>query len=120
MDLVLIYGCVLVTSWAAVAFDDFATGAQASPRAGRSKTEQVYMEQYYGIVECHVNQLDAVCFSLFVYVLLGAVVPTFLSAFVLLKENSLCTPESTRLHQVHPNKAGQVLDKNIPAAITTL
>jgi hypothetical protein len=113
----------LVTSWAAAAFDDFATGAQVSlaNRTLKNGGASFVWSNIYETVECHDSQLDAVRFSLLVYILLlGAVVLTFFSPFVLLKENSIRTPESVHLHQVHPSKAGQVLGKNLPAAITTL
>jgi hypothetical protein len=124
-DLVLIYGCTLVTSWAAAAFDDFSTGAQVSlaSRTLQNGEASFVWSNIYGTVECHDSQLDPVCFYLLVYVLLGAVVLTFFPSFVHCwkkKENFIRTPESMRLHQVHPSKAGQVLGKNLPAAINTL
>jgi hypothetical protein len=80
-DLVLIYGCALVTSWAAVAFDNFATGARVSlaSRTLKNGEASFIWSNIYGTVECLDNQLQRypVCFSLLVYALLGAVVLTF-------------------------------------------
>jgi hypothetical protein len=87
-DLVLIYGCTLVTSWAAAAFDDISTGAQVSlaSRTHQNGGASFVWSNIYGTVECHDSQLDAVCFSLLVYVLLGAVVLTFFSFLCTLLE----------------------------------
>ena len=64
-DLVLIYGCTLVTSWAAVAFDDFATGARVSlaSRTLKNGGASFGWDNVNGTVECHDSQLDPVCFS---------------------------------------------------------
>jgi hypothetical protein len=61
-DLVLIYGCTSVTSWAAAAFDDFDTGAQV-PLANRKLETggaRFVWSNINGTVECHDSQLDTV------------------------------------------------------------
>jgi len=59
-DTVLIYGCTLVTSWAAVAFDDFATGARVSlaSRTLNNGGAIFAWDNVNGTVECHDGQLD--------------------------------------------------------------
>jgi hypothetical protein len=86
-DLVLICDCTLVTSWAAVAFDDFAAGAQVSlaSRTLKNGGASFVWSNIYGTVERHDSQLDPVCFSLLIHVLLGAVVLTFFFPFVTAK-----------------------------------
>jgi hypothetical protein len=78
-DLVLICGCTLVTSWAAVAFDDSARSAQVSlaSRTLKNGGASFVWNKVNGTVERHDSQLDPVCFSLLVYVILGTVVLTF-------------------------------------------
>ena len=96
-DLVLIYGCTLVTSWAAVAFDDFAMGARVSlaSRALKSGGASFAWSNVYGTVECHDSQIDTVCFSPLLC-LLAALRTDFFSplpSFALLKiENFIRTP----------------------------
>ncbi len=67
-DLVLIYGCTSVTSWAAVAFDDFARGAQVSlaSRTLRNGGSSFVWGNIYGTVERHDSQLDPVCIFLLI------------------------------------------------------
>jgi hypothetical protein len=87
-DLVLICGCTLVTSWAAVAFDgDSDAGAQVSlaSRTLENGGASFVWSNINGTVEHHDSRLDPVCFSLLVYVLLGAVVLTFFFPFVTAK-----------------------------------
>ncbi|KAF8496694.1 hypothetical protein F5888DRAFT_1907091 [Russula emetica] len=60
-DLVLIHGCTLVTSWAAAAFDDLATGAQVS-LAGRTLKNggaSFVWSNICGTVERHDSQLES-------------------------------------------------------------
>lgn len=96
-DLVLIYGCTLVTSWAAVALDDFAMGARVSlaSRALKSGGASFAWSNVYGTVECHDSQIDTVG-SLPCYVYSPRCVLTFpppLPSFALLKiENFIRTP----------------------------
>jgi len=60
-DLVLIYGCTLVTSWAAVAFDDFAMGAQVSlsSRTLKNGGASFVWSNICGTVERHDSQLES-------------------------------------------------------------
>lgn len=69
-DLVLIHGCTLVTSWAAVTFDDSAMGARVSlaSRTLRNGGASFAWGSIYGTVEHHDSQLDAVSLSLPCYV----------------------------------------------------
>ena len=71
-DLVLIYGCTLVTSWAAVVFDD-AMEARVSlaSRPLNNGGASIVWSNVNGTLEHHDSQLDTVC-SLPCYVLLGA------------------------------------------------
>lgn len=136
-DLVLIYGCTLVTSWAAATFDDFATGARVSlaSRTLENGGAGFVWSDIYGTVECHDGQIDPVRFSPLAFLALRFSRPhRVLTFFFLLSlyffppflciakkiENFIRTPEPMRLHQVHPSKAGQVLGKNLPLASTTL
>ena len=62
-DLVLVYGCTMVDSWAAAAFDDNAAGAQVSLSSitlgnGGAKFE---WSRKRGTVHIHNSQLDPVC-----------------------------------------------------------
>lgn len=62
-DLVIVYGCTMVTSWAAAAFDDNAAGAQVSLSSipldnGGAKFE---WSKKCGTVHIHNSQLDPVC-----------------------------------------------------------
>jgi hypothetical protein len=62
-DLVLVYGCTLVTSWAAAAFNDHARGAQVS-LASRTLDHggaSFIWRSSRGTVEYHDSQLDSVC-----------------------------------------------------------
>jgi hypothetical protein len=62
-DLVFVYGCTLVTSWAAAAFDDDAAGAQVSlaSRTLNNGGASFYWSKIHGTVEYHDSQLDPVC-----------------------------------------------------------
>jgi hypothetical protein len=59
-DLVLVYGCTMVTSWAAVAFDDYATEAQVSleARTLENGVASFYWSNYCGTVDYHDSQLE--------------------------------------------------------------
>ena len=59
-DLVFVYGCTLVTSWAAVAFDDHAMEAQISltSRAMNNGGSSFHWGNIRGIVEYHDSQLE--------------------------------------------------------------
>ena len=62
-DLVLVYGCTLVTSWAAAAFDDYARDAQvclASKTLDHGGASFIWRNTR-GIVEYHDSQLNSVC-----------------------------------------------------------
>ena len=65
-DLVLVYGCTLVTSWAAAAFDDHAADARVSltSTALNNGGSSFRWDNIQGIVEYHDSQLellDPVC-----------------------------------------------------------
>jgi hypothetical protein len=59
-DLVLVYGCTLVTSWAAAAFDDHAADARISltSRALNNGGSSFHWGNIQGIVEYHDSQLE--------------------------------------------------------------
>jgi len=62
-DIVFVYGCTLVTSWAAAAFDDYTGGAQVSLACrmlNNGGTDFVWSD-IRGTVEYHDSQLHAVC-----------------------------------------------------------
>ena len=62
-DLVLVYGCTLVTSWAAAAFDDYARDAQVS-LASRTLDHggaRFIWRNTRGTVAYHDSQLGSVC-----------------------------------------------------------
>ena len=65
-DLVFVYGCTLVTSWAAAAFDDHATDAQVSlaSRTLKSGAAGFVWSNIRGTVEYHDSQLNPVCYLL--------------------------------------------------------
>ena len=62
-ELVLVYGCTLVTSWAAAAFDDNAADAQVSlaSRMLNHGGSSFVWRNIRGTVEYHDSQLDTVC-----------------------------------------------------------
>jgi hypothetical protein len=65
-DLVLVYGCTMVTSWAAAAFDDYAAEAQVSlaTRTLDNRGASFHWNNYRGTVDYHDSQLellDPVC-----------------------------------------------------------
>ena len=61
-DLVFVYGCTLVTSWAAAAFDDHAADAQVSlaSRTLENGGASFVWSNIRGMVEYHDSQLDTV------------------------------------------------------------
>jgi hypothetical protein len=65
-DLVLVYGCTLVTSWAAAAFDDYDADAQVSlaSRTLNNGGASFVWSNIRGTVEFHDSQRDPVCFLL--------------------------------------------------------
>ena len=102
-DIVLVYGCAMVTSWAAAAFDDYAADAQVSltSRTLNNGGTSFIWSNVRGTVEFHNSQLD-VC-SLLV---------TFTRrSLILLKEWLTRTQEPLRLHQVLSSKTYLVLDQ---------
>ena len=94
-DIVLVYGCTMVTSWAAAAFDDYAADAQVSlaSRTLDSGGTSFVWSNICGTVEFHNSQLK-VCSPLvtFTHRLL-----------IFLKEWSNRTQESLRIHQYLPS-----------------
>ena len=62
-ELVLVYGCTLVTSWAAAAFDDRVADAQVSlaSRTLNHEGASFAWRNIRGTVEYHDSQLDVVC-----------------------------------------------------------
>ena len=61
-DLVLVYGCTLVASWAAAVFDDYAADGQISLtcRELNNGGASFHWRNVHGIVEYHDSQLDPV------------------------------------------------------------
>ena len=59
-DIVLVYGCAMVTSWAAAAFDDYAAEAQVSltSRTPNNGGTSFIWSNIRGTVEFHNSQLD--------------------------------------------------------------
>ena len=75
-DIVLVYGCTMVTSWAAAAFDDYAADAQVSLRsktANNGGTNFIW-SNIRGTVEFHNSQLD-VCFLLVTFARRSLILP---------------------------------------------
>jgi hypothetical protein len=64
-DIVFVYGCTMVTSWAAAAFDDYAADAQVSLTSGTVNNggTSFIWSNIRGTVEFHNSQLE-VCFLL--------------------------------------------------------
>ena len=63
-DLVFVYGCTLVSSWAAAAFDDHATDAHVSlaSRPLENGGTSFVWSNIRGTVEYHDSQLNPVCY----------------------------------------------------------
>lgn len=61
-DLGLVYGCTMVTSWAAAAFDDYGADAQVSlaSRPFRNGGANFVWSNIRGMVEYHNSQVDSV------------------------------------------------------------
>ena len=59
-DLVLVYGCTMVNSWAAAAFDDYAAEAQVSleTRTLDNGGASFHWSNYCGTVDYHDSQLE--------------------------------------------------------------
>ena len=117
-DLVFVYGCTLVSSWAAAAFDDYTADARVSlaSRAVNNGGTSFRWSNIRGTVEYHDScQLDPVCSPL----------STFTHStqiyffWAVLKEWSTHAPKSMRLHQVLPSKAYLVLDQIPPGRCRT-
>lgn len=111
-DLVLVYGCTWVNSWAAAAFDDRATEAQISltSRALNNREACFDWRNIRGAVEYHHGQVDPVCSPLATFTL-RALIFTFF--FVVLK-GWFTHQESLRLHQVLSSKAPFLPDRTPP------
>ena len=62
-DLVFVYGCTMVTAWAAAVFDDYATEAQVSltNRVLNNGGASFVWRNTRGTVEYHDSQLGSVC-----------------------------------------------------------
>ena len=105
-DLVFVYGCTLVTSWAAAAFDDDAGEAQVSLacRPLNNGGSSFVWSNIRRTVEYHDSQLDPVCSLLVAFIRRALTFSIFL-----LKEWSLRTSESMRLHQMPSSKAHHFL-----------
>jgi hypothetical protein len=65
-DLVLVYGCTLVSSWAAAAFDDYVADAQVSltSRTLNNGGASFVWGSIRGTVEYHGCQFEPVCYLL--------------------------------------------------------
>jgi hypothetical protein len=111
-ELVLVYGCTLVTSWAAAAFDDYGD-AQISLTNGALSDGGTDFRwgNIRGIVEYHDGQVDPVCSILATSTRRALRFTIF--CFVL-KEWLTCGQESLRFHQMLPSKAHLVLDQTSP------
>ena len=59
-DFVLVYGCTMVKSWAAAAFDDYAAEAQVSleTRTLDNGGASFHWSNYHGTVDYHDSQLE--------------------------------------------------------------
>ena len=69
-DLVFVYGCTLVSSWAAAAFDDYTAVAQVSltSRPLKNGGSSFVWSNIRGTVEYHDSQLDLVCSLLVTFI----------------------------------------------------
>ena len=69
-DLIFVYGCTLVTSSAAAAFDDYAADAQVSlaSRPLKNGGSSFVWSNICGTVEYHDSQLDPVCSLLVTFI----------------------------------------------------
>jgi hypothetical protein len=76
-DLVFVYGCTLVTSWAAAAFDDHAEDAHVSlaNRTLKNGGARFVWSNIRGTVEYHDSQLDPVCYLLVTFIRRGIDLP---------------------------------------------
>ena len=64
-ELVLVYGCTLVTSWAAAAFDDYGDAQISLTNSALSSGgTNFHWGNIRGIVEYHDGQVDPVCSTL--------------------------------------------------------
>ena len=108
-DLVLVYGCTLVTSWAAAAFDDYVADAQISltTRALNNGGTSFHWANIRGVVEYHGSQVDPICSPLATCTR-STLIFTFPFSSVL-KESLTHTQEPLRLHQVLPRKTHLIL-----------
>jgi len=107
-DLVFVYGCTLVPSWAAAAFDDRTGIAQLSlaSRTINNGGAGFIWRNIRGTVEYHDSQLNPVC-PLVVTLTCTALTPFPLSSP---KEYSIPFSKLMRFHQVHSSKTRPVLD----------
>jgi hypothetical protein len=112
-ELVLVYGCTSVTSWAAAAFDDYGD-AQISRTNGALSNRGTNFRwgNIRGIVEYHDGQVDPVCSTLATSTRRALRFTVYF--FVVLKEWPTRGQESLRFHQVLPSKARLVLDQTPP------
>ena len=69
-DLVFVYGCTLVSSWAAAAFDDYTAVAQVSltSRPLKNGGSSFVWSNIRGTVEYYDSQLDPVCSLLVTFI----------------------------------------------------
>jgi hypothetical protein len=103
-DLVFVYGCTLVPSWAAAAFDDRTGDAQLS-LASRTLNNQgtgFTWSNIRGTVDYHDSQLNPVCSLLATPTLTCNALTSFLLSSR--KEYSTPSSQSMRFHQVPPSK----------------
>jgi len=106
-DLVFVYGCTLVTSWAAAAFDDHTGNAELSlvSRTLDNGGAGFIWSNIRGTVEYHDSQLNAVC-SLLVTLTCA------LTSFPLSSQKGCSIPSAKAMcfHQVPPSETCLVLD----------
>jgi hypothetical protein len=109
-DLVFVYGCTLVTSWAAAAFDDHTGNAQLSlaSRTLDNGGAGFTWSNIRGTVEYHDSQLNPVCS------LPDTLTCSTLTSFPLSsqKEYSIPSSKSMRFHQVPPSKTRSLLEND--------
>ena len=107
-DLVFVYGCTLVTSWAAAAFDDYTGNAQLSLVSGTLNNGGAgfIWINIRGTVEYHDSQLNPVCSFLVMRTCTSE-----LTSFPLSSQKECFVPSSKSMcfHQVPPSKTRLIL-----------